>query len=1138
MQFLENNFQLSASDLMRHLSCRHSTSLDIQVAQGLRKKPTVNDPALDVLIERGRLHEKAYFDHLTQSGLSVTDIPGTGMDEEAVTATLAALKSGVSVIAQAAFKSGTWGGRADILLRVEKPSSLGSWSYEAVDTKLAQTTKGSTLIQLCLYSEMLGDIQGVVPDYAHVVTPETGYQKQSYRIADYSAYYRHIKRKLEGVIAEAIPQKTYPEPVPYCDVCRWRLECNAKRRQDDHLSFVAGISTTQRAELATHGVTTTLGLSKVDLPLPWKPERGAVKSYERIREQARIQIAGKASGKTTYELLPIQDSFGLCALPLPSQGDIFLDLEGDPFVPGGGREFLFGYVFTKDDGTWECQSDWALTAADEKSVFERFIDFVTERVERHPDLHIYHFAPYEPAALKRLMGRYATREKEVDDILRAKLFVDLYAVIRHGIRASVESYSIKKLEPLYNYTREAALPEVGPIMAKVQACIELNDLDGISVEDRKLVTTYNYDDCASTRHLRDWLETLRYEAAQDGQTLSRPDPNTNRASEEVTENQKKMDDLVKRLVVGIPVDVTERTKEQQAKWILANILDWHRREKKSQWWEYFRLCDLSNEDLLDEKSALSGLEFVGEVPREKGRVPIHRYSFPLQETDLKEGDNLRTTGGISVGSVYALSQEDRTVDIKKAEKTANLHPVGIFSYTDVPTDVLAAALFKLGTHVADNGFTKDGEFNTAIEILLNVAPKLDGKFLTDVRPVGARHDSDFGISIAHQIGDLVLPIQGPPGTGKTYTGARMINELVAAGKKVGITALSHKVISNLVSETFRAADEAGLSVSCVQMNRGEKSDRKDLIYAKDNADFFMKLETSGIGAGTQFLWAREEALASVDVMFVDEAAQMSLANVLAIAGAAKSIVLLGDPQQLEQPMKGSHPDGTDVSALDYILDGHQTIPADKGLFLEETWRLHPDICSFTSEMFYEDRLLPKPGLGCQAIKSNGRVSGSGLRIFPVPHTGNQNNSPEEAEAVAQLVREILESNSTWVNRDGTEKAITHDDILIITPYNAQVFELQRHLPGYRIGTVDKFQGQEAPIAIYSMATSTYADAPRGMEFLYSANRLNVASSRAKCLFILVSSPEVFEAECRTPHQMQLANAFCRFKELAITGLAG
>ena len=189
-------------------------------------------------------------------------------------------------------------------------------------------------------------------------------------------------------------------------------------------------------------------------------------------------------------------------------------------------------------------------------------------------------------------------------------------------------------------------------------------------------------------------------------------------------------------------------------------------------------------------------------------------------------------------------------------------------------------------------------------------------------------------------------------------------------------------------------------------------------------------------------------------------------------------------------------------------------------------------------MFYEDRLLPKPGLGCQAIKSNGRVSGSGLRIFPVPHTGNQNSSPEEAEAVAELVREILESNSTWVNRDGTKKAVTHDDILIITPYNAQVFELQRHLPGCHIGTVDKFQGQEAPIAIYSMATSTYADAPRGMEFLYSANRLNVASSRAKCLFILVSSPEVFEAECRTPQQMQLANAFCRFKELAITGLAG
>jgi uncharacterized protein len=284
-----------------------------------------------------------------------------------------------------------------------------------------------------------------------------------------------------------------------------------------------------------------------------------------------------------------------------------------------------------------------------------------------------------------------------------------------------------------------------------------------------------------------------------------------------------------------------------------------------------------------------------------------------------------------------------------------------------------------------------------------------------------------------------------------------------------------------------------------------------------------------VGGGTAWLWSRPEAFEAVDVLFVDEAAQMSLANVLAVSHAARTVILLGDPQQLDQPMKGSHPEGTDVSSLHHLLDGAATIPPDKGLFLEKTWRLHPDICEFTSELFYAGKLSSQSGLENQIVQSAGPVSGSGLRYIPVEHSGNQNSSPEEAEAIEHLVRKIL-AGSTWTDRLKNKTLVTSDDILIITPYNAQVFEIQKRLPQARVGTVDKFQGQEAPIAIYSMATSSYADAPRGMEFLYSLNRFNVATSRARCLFILVASPRLFDIDCRTPHQMQLANAFCRFIE--------
>ena len=324
-----------------------------------------------------------------------------------------------------------------------------------------------------------------------------------------------------------------------------------------------------------------------------------------------------------------------------------------------------------------------------------------------------------------------------------------------------------------------------------------------------------------------------------------------------------------------------------------------------------------------------------------------------------------------------------------------------------------------------------------------------------------------------------------------------------------------------------------VDVHCIQKPSEMEPDQPRLRFAKKNADLLGAIGNGAdVAGGTAWLWASPDAAGSVDVLFIDEAAQMALANVLAVSQAATSIVMLGDPQQLDQPVQGSHPEGTDVSALHHLLGGEQTIAADRGLFLAETWRLHPEICAYTSELFYEGRLHPRPGLELQEIRSTGRVSGTGLRYVAVPTEGNQSSSPEEADCVRDLVNEILASGTTWIDKHGIEHPITLQDILIIAPYNAQVFELQDRIAGARIGTVDKFQGQEAPIVIYSMTTSSYADAPRGMEFLYSLNRLNVATSRAKCICILVASPSVFEAQCRTPRQMQLANAFCRYLELA------
>lgn len=281
------------------------------------------------------------------------------------------------------------------------------------------------------------------------------------------------------------------------------------------------------------------------------------------------------------------------------------------------------------------------------------------------------------------------------------------------------------------------------------------------------------------------------------------------------------------------------------------------------------------------------------------------------------------------------------------------------------------------------------------------------------------------------------------------------------------------------------------------------------------------------------MWAREDMAESVDVLFVDEAGQMALANVLALSPAATSIVLLGDPQQLDQPQRGLHPLGAEVSALGHLLNGHATITADQGVFLTETRRLHPDVCAFTSELFYEGRLTSRPENAKQRLNAGDPLGGTGLRFASLEHTGNQNESPEEVERVVALVDGLLQSGATWTNKKGETHALMVEDILIVAPYNAQVSALAERLPaGARVGTVDKFQGQEAPVVFYSMATSTPEDAPRGMEFLYSGNRLNVAVSRARCVAVIVASPTLFQVQCRTPRQIELANAFCRYLEMA------
>jgi predicted RecB family nuclease len=1122
-----------ATNIADFLACHHLTTLEQAAAAGEIEREHYDDPGLELLRTLGMKHEQAYLRELELQGLRVVQIPTDIAWVEGAALTREAMVRGADAIYQATFIDGDWGGRADFVSRVATPSDLGDWSYEAIETKLARSTKARALIQLCLYSDLITKIQGCEPRWMHVVLGR-GASPEKFRVQHYLAYFRKIRRDFQRAIT-AKPE-TYPEPVEHCYVCSWFRHCDEQWHSEDHLSLVAGITRNQRKALVGRGVNTVAALGRLQLPVVPKIERVAEAPLRRVREQARVQVRGREERRPVHEFLePGEPGKGLAMLPLPSAGDIFLDFEGDPFAFDQGLEYLIGTVTVSPDDEPDYQTIWSFDRATEKKSFQTFINTIKQRRAEHPDMHIYHYAAYEPTAIKHLAGRHGICTDDVDELLRAEVFVDLFRVVRQGIRASVESYSIKKMEPFYGFTRTVPLRDA---TAALQAFETVLALDGNAEEANEILRTieqYNRDDCVSAWRLREWLEGLRRELeASSENALPRPELKSGQPTEELAARITEATVLKERLTSGIPDEETERTNEEQAGWLLAQMLEWHRREDKSAWWEYYRLCNLSDDELIEDKNSLGGLVYVGVIDETKHSL-IHRYEFPPQEHAIDRAHDVRdprTRKG--AGTVVNIDERRRTIDLKRGKASQAPHPTALVPCDVMDNTVLVNSLMRLGAWVADHGIDGAGPYRAARDILLRHPPRLSEGNLEslpeDLAPVEAAK------KLVLLLDSSALPIQGPPGSGKTYAAAQMILALLDSGRRVGVTANSHKVISNLLSELCKAAEKVGADLRIVQKSNEYDGCDHDCVEQVDSNQAVLENLNSGesqVAAGTAWLWSREEMANSVDVLFVDEAGQMSLANVLAISQAANSVVLVGDPQQLDQPQKGVHPPGAELSALSHLLNGKPTIDRNQGLFLGETWRLPPDICAFTSEVFYDARLTTRPENEKQRLNSQTSLDGTGLRFIAIEHTGNQNESPEEAATIAELINQLLTAGTTWTDKDGKIQELRLNNVLVVAPYNAQVSALEEVLPeGVKVGTVDKFQGQQAPVVFYSMTTSTPEDAPRGMEFLYSSNRLNVATSRAQCLTVLVASPALFEVQCKTPRHMGLANPFCRYLEMA------
>lgn len=1104
MYSVDGQIVLSPSDLNDYVECPHLTTLALEVAHGTRTRPYVVDEHADLLRRKGEEHERAHLERLRAEGRTIVGIAlGEPWDfEAAAQQTGDAMRAGVDVIPQATFVDGRWRGRADFLLKVERATALGPWGYEALDAKLARAEKPTYVLQLCFYSDGIAAVQGAPPERMHVLLGIG--EQRPLRYTDFDAYYRRVRAGFEAAISAAAT--TEPYPVEHCALCDFRQVCAARWEAEDHLVQVANVRRDQVVRLREAGLPTLRALGQA--PAVTTVPRLAAHTFETLRDQAALQLHRRLTGQLDWHAVAADAGCGFELLARPSAGDVVFDIEGDPFwEPARGLHFLFGLLL-REGADWQYRAMWAHDRAGERRLFETFVDLVHERLARDPGMHVYHYGAYEKAAVTQLMGVYATREEAGDALLRRKVFVNLHTVVRQGLRAGVGSYSLKEIETLAAFERRA---ELRTGTRAVLAYEQWMTTRGGALLDS--IAAYNDEDCRATLALRDWLVAHR--------------PTDAAWAEAVGEAEAQDDGGGEREVLRRAL--AEGAEPGSPRWLAGELLEYHRREARPAWWWFFERRDqMTVEELVDDAEALGGLAPVGR-PRADKRSLVHTLGFPPQQHKLAPGHQpIDPATKSPAGAITDLDDVAGTLALRRGPSLTGVPlPRAVIPGKPLPTPEQRGALARL----AYSTLAGDGRYQALGAILARTAPRIRGR-----APGGLVQTTELAAqrALALALDASYLFVQGPPGTGKTWTGARLITELIRQGRRVGVAATSHKAIHNLLDEVEKVAREETLRFRGLKKASGGNDESyyhgAFISNATDAADFAVAPRGVRLFAGTAWLFAHADLDGALDTLVIDEAGQVALADALAMGTAARNVILLGDPLQLAQVSQGTHPPGTGSSVLEHLLGQHATIPPDMGVFLERTHRMHPDVCRFISAVVYDGRLDGVPAVARQTT-----AFGTGLRFRPVEHLGNASASTEEAEAVAAEVRKMV--GASWTDKHGVTGPLRQTDFMVVAPYNAQVRRLREALRAAGlgeapVGTVDKFQGREAAVVLYSMATSSAEDVPRTLDFLFSRNRLNVAVSRAMCLAFVVASPRLLESRARSIEQMRLINALCRFVEMA------
>ncbi|MGM9370893.1 TM0106 family RecB-like putative nuclease [Legionella pneumophila] len=1112
-QFMESPF----ASWMEHLTIIHPD---------LIPSPDESDELLNLLHDMGNQHESEVLAAFETKGLTIANLH---KQSDSYQATIDAMKNGVDVIYQAHLELLPFRGYADFLIKIPGKSTFGDYCYEIWDTKLAKSVKTYFLVQLCCYAEMLGVMQQKRAEHITIILGNK--EQKRFRLNDYFYFYQNLKQKFLSEHLHFEPNKC-PDPASSRSWGRWSTYAESLLLKADHLIQVATITSGQIKKLNKAGINTMTALAEANSNTVkgMKPEL-----FERLKAQAKIQKESIGKKIPAYQLIDNDDGKkqGLALLPPLSQNDIFFDIEGFP-LEDGGLEYLWGVAYFDDNNQRQYMDFWAHDRDQEKESFRAFIEWTYQRWQQNPSMHIYHYASYEITACRKLMSRYGVCEYEVDQLLRNEVFVDLYKIVKGALLIGEPRYSIKNVEHLYRAKRDTEVGSGGDSVVVYERWRE--NPDGDTWQTSKVlndIRSYNIDDCNSTQELVVWLRDKQQSCGIC--YLGKTGLVESEIKEEINEGIKLRNNLLKRAS-----RLKDGGQEQLAKinTVMAWSIEFHRRESKPVFWRLFDRLGLSEEQLLDDIDCLAFCHRTEKPPYKptpKARNLVYEYSFdPTQEFKGNAKDYYllgnESPDGKNIKAAYHAEGSDLDHGIIALQiKDEPDSPITLIPYEYVKPDPIPQAITKQA-----EAFAKGELAQTAIvDFLGKSIPRIKGH--NSGQPIAPSHDPKQRLNEIIQavinLDNSYLTIQGPPGAGKTYTGKHLIAELIKRGKKVGISSTSHKAINNLLISTAQYCHKEGITgyFACASNTDPAIDDLK--ISVLENKYIAGFLQAGCVVGTTAWGFSRDDLENAFDYLFIDEAGQVSVANLIAMSKSTSNIILMGDQMQLGQPSQGSHPEDSGLSILDYLLHSTPTIPESMGVFLGTTYRMHSAVNHFISEAIYEGKLETAPENDEQLITVPAGYHGvmnkeAGIITVPVMHEGNTQASDEEIEQLVVLAQELL--GRTFNAKNGQQRIIDWKDILFVAPYNYQVNKLKAALGDQaRVGSVDKFQGQEAPVVFLSMCASSANESPRGLNFLFDKNRINVAVSRAQCMALVVYSPALLDSVPSNVEQITMMNLFCQ-----------